>query len=94
MDRTGNQHRFPGVSRNLWPLLLPCIAGCSPYVEIGGAYFPGWLLALLLGSLAATGLRLALVRKRIDSFIEPRALAWPSAIVALSALFWLILFSR
>lgn len=94
--------RLPGAVQTGCLLLLPYIAGCSsyvspyvsPYVELGGAYFPGWLLSLLLGSAASAGLRTVLVRKGIDSLIRPHAIAWPSIIAALSASFWLVLFSR
>ena len=86
--------RLPGAVQTGCLLLLPYIAGCSSYVELGGAYFPGWLLSLLLGSAASAGLRTVLVRKGIDSLIRPHAIAWPSIIAALSASFWLVLFSR
>jgi hypothetical protein len=86
--------RFPGAVQAGCLLLLPCIAGCSPYVEFGGAYFPAWLLSLLLGCAASAALRTVLVRKGIDSLITPHAIAWPSIITALSASFWLVLFSQ
>jgi len=90
--------RLPGAVQTGCLLFLPYIVGCSsyvsPYVEIGGAYFPGWLLSLLLGSVASAGLRTVLVRQGIDSLIRPQAIAWPSIIAALSASFWLVLFSR
>ena len=94
--------RLPGALQTGCLLFLPYIVGCSsyvspyvsPYVEIGGAYFPGWLLSLLLGSVASAGLRTVLVRQGIDSLIRPQAIAWPSIIAALSASFWLVLFSR
>ena len=94
--------QLPGAMQTGSLILLSSIAGCSsyvspyvsPYVEIGGAYFPAWLLSLLLGSAASAGLRMVLVRKGIDPWIRPHAIAWPSIIAALSASFWLVLFSR
>ena len=86
--------RLPDAVQAGCLLSLSCIAGCSSYIEFGGAYFPAWLLSLLLGSLASAGLRAVLVRKGIDSLIRPHAIAWPSIIVALSASFWLVLFSQ
>jgi len=94
MDRPKNQLRFPSALQTTWLLVLPSVAGCSSYIEIGGAYFPAWLLSLILGSAAGAVLRTVLVRKGIDSLIEPHALAWPSIVVALSALFWLVFFSQ
>ena len=94
MDRPQNQLRPRSALRSTWPLLLPAVTGCSPYTEIGGAYFPAWLLSILFGAAAGATLRAVLVRKGIDSLIEPHALAWPSIIVALSAVFWLVFFSQ
>jgi hypothetical protein len=88
------QPRFPSTLRKSSLLLLPGVTGCSSYIEIGGAYFPAWLLCLILGSAAGATLRTVLVRKGIDSLIEPHALAWPSIIVASSAVFWLVFFSQ
>ena len=94
MDRPKNPLRFPSALQTTWLLLLPAVTGCSSYIEVGGAYFPAWLLSLILGSTAGATLRTILVRKGIDSLIEPHALAWPSIIVALSAVFWLVFFSQ
>ena len=52
--------RFPGAVQAVFLLLLPGIASCSSYVEFGGAYFPAWLLSLLLGSAASAALRMVL----------------------------------
>ena len=90
------------MNRPVQPLDLPsaCVillagtTGCSPYLEVGGAYFPAWLISLLAGSAASAVLRTVLVRRGIDSSIEPQALAWPAIIVALSASCWLVLFAR
>ena len=94
MDRPKNQPRLPSALQKSWLLLVPGVTGCSSYIEVGGAYFPAWLLSLILGSTAGATLRTILVRKGIDSLIEPHALAWPSIIVALSAAFWLVFFSQ
>lgn len=86
--------RFPGAVQASGLLLLPCIVGCSSSVEFGGAYFPAWLLSLLLGCAASAVLRTVLVRKGIDSQIRPHVIAWPSIIAAFTASFWLVLFSQ
>ncbi|MDG2333858.1 MAG: YtcA family lipoprotein [Myxococcota bacterium] len=86
--------RLPDAVQASCLLSLSSITGCSSYVEFGGAYFPAWLTSLLLGAAASAGLRMVLVRKGIDSLIRPHAIAWPSIIVALSASFWLVLFSQ
>lgn len=94
MERHVQPPGFPNAGPSAWVLLLAGTAGCSPHIELGGAYFPAWLLCLLLGSAVSAALRTVLVRRGIDSLIEPHVLAWPSIIVALSASCWLVFFSR
>lgn len=94
MKREMRAGRFHRASGRASLLLLAATAGCSPYLELGGAYFPAWLICLLIGSALSAALRTVLVRRGIDSLIEPQALAWPAIIVALSASCWLVFFSQ
>jgi YtcA family len=67
-------------------LALVVLSGCSSTLEIGGAYFPAWLLSTLIGWLLAAIVRLGLFRAGIDSWIQPRATAYPCL-----ALFFILL---
>ena len=74
--------------------VLPAgLAGCSPMTEIGGAYFPAWLLCMLAGLILALLCRAVLIRLRLDLWIRPRALAYPCLGVAIALLVHLIFFS-
>jgi len=94
MRRTVRPIRAPDAGATAWVSVLASAPGCSPYVEVGGAYFPAWLICLLAGSAGSAVLRSVLVRRGLDSSIEPQVLAWPAIIVALSAACWLVFFSR
>ncbi len=59
--------------------LLAGLAGCSPMSEIGGAYFPAWLLCMLAGLILTLICRAVLIRMRLDLWIRPRALAYPAS---------------
>lgn len=69
------------------------LAGCSPMSEIGGAYFPAWLLCMVAGFLATIMVRVVLIRARIDPWIRPRALAYPCLGIAIALLAHLFFFS-
>ncbi len=69
------------------------LAGCSPMTEIGGAYFPAWLLCMLAGLILTLLCRVVLIRLRLDLWIRPRALAYPCLGVAIALLVHLIFFS-
>jgi hypothetical protein len=73
--------------------LLAGLAGCSPMSEIGGAYFPAWLLCMLAGLIFTLICRAVLIRLRLDPWIRPRILAYPCLGVAITLLVHLLFFS-
>ena len=83
--------------RKTW---LPCLAligstGCSraPSIEFVGTFFPVWMLCIL-SALAATGLiRAGLVRLRLEQRLGPQVVFYPSLMVAISCLLWLVFYS-
>jgi hypothetical protein len=83
--------------RKTW---LPCLAmiGCSacskaPSVELLGTFFPVWMVCIL-AALAITGLaRAGLVRLGLEQKLGPLVVFYPSLMVAISCLLWLVIFS-
>jgi len=98
---------FSALRRREWPPYRPAImnprclllaipfavAGCTNAVEIGGAYFPAWLICSIAGLCGASMAHAAMARSGFGRFIEPRRLAFPS-IGVLIALFVYLLFFR
>jgi YtcA family len=74
-------------------VLLVSLGGCSPMSEIGGAYFPAWLLCMIAGLITAAAVRVILIRAKLDPWIRPRALAYPCLGIAVTLLVHLIFFS-
>lgn len=72
---------------------LAGLAGCSPMSEIGGAYFPAWLLCMLAGFILTLLCRTVLIRLRLDPWVRPRALAYPCLGVAITLVIHLLFFS-
>ncbi len=75
-------------------ICLLCI-GCSraPAVDIIGSFFPVWMVCLTIAIVLASILRLILLRYQFESEIGPVALFYPSVVILLSSLLWLIFFS-
>lgn len=69
-------------------------AGCSraPSVDIIGSFFPVWMVCLTIAVVLTFGVRYLLTRYKIEREVGPLALFYPSAVVLLTCLLWLILF--
>jgi len=86
--------------REFRKISLPCLAlivssGCSraPSIEFIGTFFPVWMLCIL-AALVITGLiRAVLVRWRLEQKLGPLVVFYPSLLVAISCLLWLVWFS-
>lgn len=83
--------------RTLASTLAPCLlcTGCgrAPSIDIIGSFFPVWMLCLASAVVLACILRVVLLRFQFESEIGPVALFYPSVVVFLSCLLWLIFFS-
>jgi hypothetical protein len=70
------------------------LTGCAraPSVDILGSFFPIWMVCLTVAVTVAFLARKVLVRSRLESHVGPVALFYPSLVVLLSCLLWLIVF--
>jgi hypothetical protein len=80
---------FHGVSTAALSLVA---AGCDPVVNIGGTFFPGWMVAILVGSALTAAIRYVFVFTRLEPHIGPLALIYTSLGLFLSVVSWLILY--
>lgn len=69
-------------------------SGCSCIQEIGGAYFPAWLLSILIGWVLAMIVRIVFVRIGLDGWIRPRSIGYPALNVFFTLLIYLIFFTN
>lgn len=74
-------------------LCLLC-SGCgrAPAIDIIGSFFPSWMVCLTIAVILASILRIILLRYQFESEIGHVALFYPSVVVLLSCLLWLIFF--
>jgi hypothetical protein len=69
-------------------------SGCSCIPEIGGAYFPAWLLSILIGWVLSGSVRFILIKVGIDGWLKPRSIAYPSLGVFFTLLVYLIFYTH
>lgn len=69
-------------------------SGCSCIQEIGGAYFPAWLLSILIGWALSLIVRLVLIKVGIDGWIRPRSIGYPFLTVFFTLIIYLIFFTH
>ncbi len=69
--------------------------GCSraPSVDVLGSFFPVWMVCLTLAIFVTFGLRLLLLRYRLEPEVGPLALFYPCAVILFTGLLWLIFYS-
>ena len=75
-------------------ILATGCSGCSraPSVDFLGSFFPAWMICVSLG-VAASGLtHWLLVRKKMENEIVSPVLFYPSVVVAVACLLWLLMF--
>lgn len=73
-------------------VILWVIPGCSSSVQLGGAYFPAWLVCMTTGLLGTMLLRLLLIRASLDQLIRPRALAYPCVALSITLITYFLFF--
>ena len=70
------------------------LTGCErvPSVNVLGAYFPSWMLCVLIGIALTLIVRQVLAAAGGESWIGPLGLAYPALTLAFTLATWLIFF--
>ena len=71
---------------------LPVVTGCDPILNIDGAFFPAWMLCLIIGIVFTFGAHFAFVRLDIDEYVGPPVLIYPSLVLLFTLATWLFFF--
>jgi hypothetical protein len=87
------------MRRRFWCGLVSAFAGfigqgCqhAPSIDIIGSFFPVWMLCLLIAVILTFVIRHLLIRSKLESQIGPLVLFYPSLVLLLACLIWLIFF--
>jgi hypothetical protein len=86
------------VNKRYWLLLCLLLLGCSgcsraPSIEIVGSFLPSWMFCLVASIIATGLLRWQLARRGLEKTIPALSVFYPSVVVMLTCLWWLILFA-
>lgn len=86
--------RFQAFQHVAPTAMAAALAGCrhAPMVDIGGSYFPSWMLCLSISIACAIGVRGVLRYRALEEQISLLALFYPVFVLLLSCLLWLLLF--
>lgn len=69
-------------------------AGCgrAPAIDVIGSFFPVWMVCLTVSVILTSLLRVYLLRRQLEPAVEPVALFYPSVVLLLSCLIWLVFY--
>jgi hypothetical protein len=74
-------------------LSLVCVGcGRAPSIDIIGSFFPVWMVCLAIAVVLTFGVRYLLLRYKIEQEVGPLAVFYPSSVVLLTSLLWLVFF--
>lgn len=83
-------------SSRLWRWLgflsIPGLGGCDPIFDVGGAFFPSWIAAAIVGLVVTAFVREGLVRTGVDERLFGRGFAYLGLFTCLSILTWIWFF--
>ena len=65
---------------------------CDPVLDVDGAFFPAWMLCMILGIGLTFAFYPLFVRMGIENHIGPPVLIYPSLALLLTLLTWLVFF--
>lgn len=75
-------------------LSIITLTACDPVVTIAGANFPSWLLCMIVGAILAAIVRPLLVLARLEPYLGPLTIFYPSLIAMFAMIVWVIFFNR
>ena len=97
-----NGSPFVNQSRPTWraraaPLgpvvcLVPLVTACDPILDIDGAFFPAWMLCMILGIGLAFACHPLFVRIGIQDYLGPPVLIYPCLALLITLAIWLVFF--
>lgn len=86
--------KFPTHARFIFTIPLTLLTGCTcaPMVDIGGSFFPSWMLCVSLSIVFAFALRGFLRYRGLETELGTLAIFYPGLVLLLSCVLWLTLF--
>ena len=92
----GPAYRIAGRGQSLGGVLVAtavALWGCDPVFDLEGAFFPAWMLCMLVGIVLAVLLRVVFVRSGLEPHLGPLPLVYSALALLLTLSTWLLFFS-
>ncbi len=80
------------VAAGLVAAVLP-LGGCNPIVNVAGAFFPAWMVCMVLSGFTALLLRWLLRLVGAEEWIGPKPVMYLLLLVACTCTWWLVLYA-
>jgi hypothetical protein len=74
------------------PLVLASGCGRAPSIDVIGSFFPVWMLCVAIAVVLTFGVRYLLLRYKLETEVGPLAIFYPSVVILITSLLWLIFF--
>jgi len=65
----------------------------DPLIDVGGAYFPGWLACMIVGIVGTWGVAILASRLHFERILHPTGLMIPAFFAVITLWTWLFYFS-
>lgn len=82
----GRRRQIPAIGAVL------LLAGCDPLINVEGAFFPAWLVAMVSGLICTSLAHWGLQRAAIHEHLPLKPLTYLAMFVATTLLTWLLLY--
>ena len=86
--------RYAGALGLAAGLSIVTLTACDPIITIAGANFPSWLFCMIVGAILAAIVRPLLVLTRLEPYMGPLTIFYPSLIAMFAMIVWAIFFNR
>jgi hypothetical protein len=86
--------RYTSALRVAACLSIVTLTACDPIITIAGANFPSWLFCMIVGAILAAIVRPILVLARLEPYLGPLPIFYPSLIAMFAMIVWVIFFNR
>jgi hypothetical protein len=79
---------------NPWYAVAFALAGssCNPLIDVAGAFFPAWILCILIAVAATALLREVFARAGIERSMGPLVVVYPSLATAIALSVWVVFY--
>ena len=84
--------QVPRVGLSLFAAIWLCGCSRAPTIDVDGSFLPAWMLCLITGLVITFLIHWQVTQRRMQERIRPAVVFYPSMVVGIACLIWLLLF--